>query len=183
MHSKGKPIIVDPGISTYENNLQRRLERSTRYHNTISINGKNNNEVWSAFRIGRRARVTLLKDSKNYLEAEHNGYRYVKSTHRRSWEIKNSKILISDNLSTSEENTCELNIHLHPEIEIRTINNGKYLLNNDLIISFDSWNKIKLESYEYCEGFNKTTSSKRINILFNQRLTTEIFYENSFHNG
>ena len=183
LHSKGKPIIVDPGISTYENNLQRRLERSTRYHNTISINGKNNNEVWSAFRVGRRARVTLLKDSKNYLEAEHNGYRYVKSTHRRSWEIKNSKILISDNLSTPEENTCELNIHLHPEIEIRTINNGKYLLNNDLIISFDSWNKIKLESYEYCEGFNKTTSSKRINILFNQRLTTEIFYENSFHNG
>lgn len=182
LHSKGKPIIVDPGISTYENNLQRRLERSTRYHNTVSINGENNNEVWSAFRVGRRAKVTLLKDSSDYLEAKHNGYRFLKSTHCRSWEIKDSKILISDHLSTPEENTCELNIHLHPEVEIRTINNGKYLLNNNLIISFDSPSKIKLENYEYCEGFNKTRSSKRINILLNQSLTTEIFYENSFHN-
>lgn len=183
LHSKGKPIIVDPGISTYENNLQRSLERSTRYHNTISINGKNNNEVWSAFRVGRRAKVTLLKDSNDYLEAEHNGYRFLKTTHRRCWEIKDSKILISDYLSTPEENTCELNIHLHPEVEIRVINNGKYLLNNELIISFSSPSKIKLESYEYCEGFNKTRTSKRINILLKKRLTTEIFYENSFHNG
>ena len=183
LHSREKPIIVDPGISTYENNTRRRLERSTGYHNTVNINGKNNNEVWSAFRIGRRARVNLLKDSKNYLEAEHNGYRFLKSTHHRSWEIKDSKIIISDCLSTREENTCELNIHLHPEVEIKTIGNGEYLLNNELIILFDSPSKIKLESYEYCEGFNKTISSKRINVLFNQRLTTEIFYENSFHNG
>lgn len=183
LHSRGIPIIVDPGISTYENNTQRKLERSTRYHNTVSINGENNNEVWSAFRVGRRARVTLLKDSNNYLEAVHDGFRFLKSTHRRSWEIKDCKILTSDYLSTSEENTCELNIHLHPEVEIRTISNGEYLLNNEITISFDSPNKIKLESYDYCEGFNKTRSSKRINVLFNQRLNTEIFYENSFHNG
>lgn len=182
LHSKGKPIIVDPGISTYENNTQRRLERSTRYHNTVSINGENNNEVWSAFRVGRRAKVTLLKDSSNYLEAKHNGYRFLKSTHRRSWEIKDSKILISDYLNTPEENTCELNIHLHPEVKIKSTSDKSFLLNNEIIISFDSASKIKLENYDYCEGFNKLRSSKKINILFDKRLTSEIYYENSLHN-
>ena len=182
LHSRGKPIIVDPGTSTYENNSQRSLERSTRYHNTVSINGENNNEVWSAFRVGRRANVTLLKDSTNYLEAEHDGYRFLKSTHRRSWEIKDSKILVSDHLSTPEENTCELNIHLHPEIEIKTISNKEYLLNNEIIILFDSTSRIKLESYDYCEGFNKVRLSNKINVIFNKRLTTEVYYENSFHN-
>lgn len=182
LHLKGKPIIVDPGISTYENNLQRKLERSTRYHNTVSINEENNNEVWSAFRVGRRAKITLLKDSNNYLEAEHDGYRFLKSTHRRSWDIKDSKILISDYLSIPKENSCELNIHLHPEVEIKSIGDGKFLLNNEIIVSFDSQSKIKLKSYDYCEEFNKTRSSIKINILFDKRLTSEIYYENSLHN-
>lgn len=182
LHSREKPIIVDPGISTYENNIQRRLERSTRYHNTVNINGENNNEVWSAFRVGKRAKVTLLKDSNNYLEAEHNGYRFLKSTHRRSWEIKDSKIIISDYINASKENICELNIHLHPEVEIKSISNEDYLLNNEIIISFDSPSKITLEHYDYCEGFNMTRSAKKINILFNKRITTKVFYENSFHN-
>lgn len=182
LHLENKPIIVDPGISTYENSWQRSLERSTSYHNTVSIQEKNNNEVWSAFRVGRRAKVNLIEDSTQKLEAEHNGYRYLNSTHRRSWEIGNSKIIISDYLNSPKEIIGTLNLHLHPEIEIMSTSNNSLKLNNNIQISFNADSEIQINDYNYSDGFNKLRSSKKISVNFSKSLTTEISYENSFHN-
>ena len=182
LHLDDKPIIVDPGISTYENSKQRYLERSTSYHNTISIQEKNNNEVWSAFRAGRRAKVNLIEDSSQNLEAEHNGYRYLNSTHRRSWKVGNSKIFISDYLESPKKIIGTFNLHLHPEIEIIFTSNNSLKLNNNIEISFNADSEIQINDYYYSDGFNKLRSSKKISVNFSKSLTTEISYEYSFHN-
>lgn len=54
---KGRQIIVDPGISTYSISEQRNIERGTNAHNTISMNGFNQSDVWGGFRVGERAIV------------------------------------------------------------------------------------------------------------------------------
>jgi len=183
LHLEDKPIIVDPGISTYENSNQRNLERSTSYHNTVSIQEKNNNEVWSAFRVGRRAKINLIEDSSQNLEAEHNGYRYLNSTHRRSWKAGNSKILISDYLNSPKKVIGTLNLHLHPETDIISTSNNSLKLNNNIQISFNADSEIQINDYNYSDGFNKLRSSKKISVNFSKSITTEISYENSFHNG
>src|SRR5690606_19561897 len=61
LNFKGKPVIVDTGISTYEKNERRQLERSTASHNTVTINRDNSSNVWGGFRVAERAMVEVLK--------------------------------------------------------------------------------------------------------------------------
>ena len=82
----GKLFVIDTGISTYEKTARRQYERGTAAHNTVMIGDKNSSEVWGGFRVGRRARVTLLKDSPNEVEAWHDGFGSL-GRHRRKFTI------------------------------------------------------------------------------------------------
>ena len=57
----GKPFFVDTGVSTYEKNEKRQLERSTHSHNTVIIGNDEQTEIWGGFRVARRANVFDLK--------------------------------------------------------------------------------------------------------------------------
>ena len=52
------------GISTYENNNDRKIQRSSKNHNSIEINGLSANEVWNSFRVARKSKISSLKISK-----------------------------------------------------------------------------------------------------------------------
>ena len=51
----GQRLIVDAGTSTYAIGEQRMHERSTAAHNTVTLGKQSSSDVWSAFRVGRRA--------------------------------------------------------------------------------------------------------------------------------
>ena len=53
----GNPFIVDTGVSTYEKNERRQIERSTSSHNTITIGDYEQSEVWGGFRVAKRAKI------------------------------------------------------------------------------------------------------------------------------
>ena len=57
----GKRLLVNSGISRYGTSLIRQFERSTEAHNTVAIDNKNSSEVWSGFRVARRAYPLDLK--------------------------------------------------------------------------------------------------------------------------
>ena len=73
MFYKGAPLIVDTGVSTYEKNDRRFLERSTQSHNCVVMGG-NSSDVWSGFRVGFRANVEIRVDDDHKLTASHNGF-------------------------------------------------------------------------------------------------------------
>ena len=91
-------FIIDPGISTYEANETRLKERGTEAHNTVTVSGKNSSEVWSSFRVAKRAKVEIISDHRNLVTAEHNGYRKVHVLHQRSWTFDEKEIRITDKL-------------------------------------------------------------------------------------
>lgn len=72
-----RPVIVDPGTSTYEPGALRDRERSTRAHATATVDGREQFEVWGAFRSGPLPDVRLIGE----LTAE---ARYAGVVHRRS---------------------------------------------------------------------------------------------------
>ncbi|HLT42523.1 MAG TPA: alginate lyase family protein, partial [Sphingobacteriaceae bacterium] len=74
MYADDKPVIVDPGISTYNIGLVRDWERSTNAHNTLELGGKSSSEVWAGFRVGRRAVVDISLDTALEVRAIHDGY-------------------------------------------------------------------------------------------------------------
>ena len=85
-----KPFIVDVGISTYEKNQRRQLERSTISHNCVSLGNTNSSEVWGGFRVAKRAQVRLLYDSISEIEAEHTGFAHKGLSVKRKFSVSQS---------------------------------------------------------------------------------------------
>lgn len=85
----GRPVVVDPGTSTYEAGATRDAERSTRAHATATVDGREQFAVWGAFRTGRLPAVRLLGD----LHAE---ARYGRVVHRR-------RLVLGDELVVTDE--------------------------------------------------------------------------------
>jgi len=56
----GRPVVVDPGMPTYESGPERDLFRSTQVHSTVAVGGSQF-ESWGAFRAGPLPEVELLR--------------------------------------------------------------------------------------------------------------------------
>ena len=85
----GKKVLVDSGVFNYFVSPERRFCRSTASHNTVMVDGQEQGEIWSAFRLGRRpgsfkASVSV-NDSTCSISGEHDAYRYLPGgvRHRR----------------------------------------------------------------------------------------------------
>lgn len=117
----GRRILINSGTSTYENNSDRLNQRSTQAHNTVRIDRLNQSEVWSSFRVARRARPFGLKtDRQTYVEAAHTGYHRLRCpvTHRRRVEFINGCVKVTDHIEGRGEHLIEVFWHLYPDADL-----------------------------------------------------------------
>ena len=156
---EGSPIIVDTGVSTYEKNERRQLERSTNSHNCIVL-GRNSSDVWSGFRVGKRAVVKIGLDDDQKLTASHDGFGTLVSRTFDSSEA--GQITLTDSLvyqSFSKGFYGKGYLHLHPDVGIKQVNEATFLLNDRIELTFrsDKYNSsiIELENYSYAQGYNR----------------------------
>lgn len=118
-------IVVDSGVYEYTAGPWREYFRSTRAHNTVEVAQENQSEVWSSFRVARRAQpgavVWRPTDAYTLLQAEHDGYQRlaVAVTHRRTviWK-KGYFWLIVDDLQGDGRTTVASHVHLHPTLTL-----------------------------------------------------------------
>lgn len=167
-----KPFIVDTGLSTYNMGEVREEERSTIYHNTVTINDENSSKVWSGFRVANRANVTIEKDRENELVASHNGYKNKGIKHTRSFKANASEILINDFINKDIE--AQAHFHFHPDCKLEVNSSNKELKFNDITITFDGSNELKKSTYQYAQGYNNKLEADKITITFINSLVTKI---------
>ena len=170
LHHRGKPFIVDTGISTYEKNKRRNIERSTASHNTVMIDGEEQSEMWGGFRVGRRANITLLEEKENLIRAVHDGYQRISCKHQRDFIFQNRTLRIEDSIIGNKEGTAFL--HFHPDINFEV--NKDRIEGKDWVIHLKGFKAITISDYLYAEGFNKTTTAQKVNITFHNKLHTNI---------
>lgn len=123
---KYQRVLVNTGISTYEEGSDRNYQRGTAAHNTVVINDENSTEVWGSFRVARRARPFDLKvselDEEITISCAHDGYRRLKGqpVHRRTWRASDNHLLVRD---TIEGEWCSATAyyHFHPDVQIEEI--------------------------------------------------------------
>ena len=172
LYDNQEPLIVDTGISTYEKNERRQTERSTSSHNTVEINGKNQIDVWGGFRVGKRAKITLLKDSLRETVASHNGYKSEGAIHQRSFTIEpneETRFIIQDSI-IGKHCSAKAYIHFHPSCKIA--------LEKDLIkvknwtIQITNAKKLYLQQFTYSEEYNKLSESTMAVVEFEGSLQT-----------
>lgn len=172
MHIDEKPFLVDTGISTYEVCTLRSDQRSSRAHNTVTINDENSSNVWSSFRVGRRAEVTLLKDASNEIQGRHNGYRHLGSEHTRLWRLGEGCCEVIDKIQ-GKRTKGKAYLHFHPNIRIYEQSKTEVKTNLGTIEFVGSTSVFEKE-YEMALGFNKTCTSTMLEVEFEKELTTKI---------
>jgi uncharacterized heparinase superfamily protein len=113
----GKRFIVDPGTSVYGMSAERLRQRGTAAHNTLCIDGQDSSEVWSGFRVGRRAKVTDAScNGKDTVSAAHNGYRYLGIfCHKRSLRLSKTRLIIRDEVEGRGNHEYQLGFLFHSD--------------------------------------------------------------------
>ncbi len=172
LNKAGKPIIVDTGLSTYEEGERRMKERSTSAHNTVMINGEEQTEAWKAFRVGRRAHIIEREETENRITAAHDGYAHRGIIHRRSFHSTDDAIEIKDQIESDEEINSTAYIHFHPAVALKK-EEGRVSVDN-ITISFTGCDRIELKSYQYAAAYNRLEPAKMVEITFGKKLVTVI---------
>jgi uncharacterized heparinase superfamily protein len=121
---RGRRVIVDSGVSSYVPGEARAYARSTRAHNTVEIDGQDQCEFWSAFRVARRGRPHDVRfeacGGGFRLSAWHDGYERlpVRARHRRHfrWHPQ-GVLLVRDEVEARAAVRAVSRLHLHPDCE------------------------------------------------------------------
>lgn len=116
-------VVVDTGISHYSKGPERLRQRGTAAHNTVVVDSQDSSEVWSSFRLARRAYpqdVAVDAASEPWtVSAAHDGYRRLRGgvVHRRRWEFGANSLVLRDRLEGRHKD-AQVRFHFHPRIEI-----------------------------------------------------------------
>lgn len=173
----GKPFLTSVGVSTYEQGQQRHWERSTAAHSTPVIDQRNASDCWAAFRMGRKAKVTLLSDEPQEVIGSHDGYLkqgiVVKSTLRLNENCINIKYSIERN-QQKQYTKSELNLYFHPSYKIR-VENCLVFANDQHVMTIGPNLEISLSTYTQAHGFNRTQKGSCLRLLFEDRLDVYLY--------
>ncbi|MFA0015788.1 heparinase II/III family protein [Vibrio lentus] len=118
-------VFVNSGTSVYGLGDERLRQRKTETHNTVVVDDEDSSEVWSGFRVARRAypSTPVITDDGQCVSVEcsHNGYMRLpgKVTHTRKWQLGQESLTIVDTL-TGSFNSARAHYHFHPSIDILT---------------------------------------------------------------
>lgn len=164
-------LITDTGTSTYEIGPTRGEERGTAAHNTVQLGDSEQSEVWSGFRVGRRAKIINRVVGPNSIEAGHNGYRKLGAIHTRNFSFTDTSIKTVDTISNYTDIAIS-RLHFHPNITPRI--DGATVSAGDATLLFENAKSIKLADYEYAPEFNKRLPAKVLVIEFTKLLITHI---------
>ena len=122
-------LIVNSGTSLYGTSAERVRQRGTAAHSTVVIDGENSSEVWSGFRVARRAKPfdVLIDEKSNTVTASHDGYKRLRGQpiHTRQWHYGKRSVTITDWV-TGRFKSAEARYHLHPAWEAKLV--GEALL-------------------------------------------------------
>lgn len=118
----GRRALVNSGTSVYAAGAERLRQRGTTAHNTVVVDGADSSEVWSAFRVGRRAQpleLEIIDGDPLVIRCAHDGYRRLagRPLHRREWRFEGRGLTVTDRLE-GDFRTAQARFHLHPLIRV-----------------------------------------------------------------
>lgn len=167
---KNHRVFVNSGTSVYGLSSERIWQRGTLAHNTVQIQNSDSSEVWSGFRVARRARpfnINIDELDNNTLKAKfsssHDGYLRLDSPsiHSRSWFLDKNSLFVEDDIS-GESNLAIARYYLHPEISVSKENDVYKLKYQELdlaVVTFDSQDEVEILTTTYHDKFGVVKSN------------------------
>lgn len=141
---KGTPFLIDSGTYRYNGEPRwRHYFKSTRAHNTVSIDGEDQavqdtEFIWSCPFSVRLVRKHRPHGKFAIIEAEHDGYTRLKKpvVHRRAiHQVDDFFLLVRDCFLGQGIHRFELNWHIHPRAEVIKEDGWWRIKNSDRVLS------------------------------------------------
>lgn len=125
----GRSVVVDSGVHGYDGDPYREYVRSTRAHNTVAINGREQHEMWATFRVARRgeileARVAEEANGGFEFEGACRHYHDRRAVHRRSIELSRIGLTVTDRVEGTDGSPLTNWLHLHPDFRVERVDGG-----------------------------------------------------------
>lgn len=125
----GRPVVVDSGLHGYDGDPFREYVRSTRAHNTVAIDGRDQHEMWATFRVARRGEIVeaRCRDEPN------RGFKFVgacrhyhdrRALHQRSIEYSRGRLTVSERVEGADGRRLTSWLHLHPAFRVEATEGG-----------------------------------------------------------
>lgn len=115
-------VLVNRGTSVYGLSQERLSQRKTSAHNTVEVNQRDSSQVWSGFRVAKRAKIIersmkRLSEDSAVFEATHNGYKtlFGGCFHKRKVEFSKNKLVVFDSLEGDFQQAVG-RFHFHPSV-------------------------------------------------------------------
>ena len=172
----GEDFFIDPGMGVYTaNKNMRNLFRSTKMHNTVSINDLEQNcfNEDKLFEMKEQSYAKCLKFLENEFEGEHYGYLIKgESIHKRKIKLFENEIEIIDDIGKS---TGILNLHLDLGIKLYKKENNLILEKNKIKIFINVENvNYKILNSLISKKYGEIKESKKIEIYFKLKNSLKI---------
>jgi uncharacterized heparinase superfamily protein len=183
----GQRVFVNSGTSQYGDDAERHRQRSTAAHNTVEVDGENSSEVWSGFRVARRAypHVELFDDQfgQVLIHSSHSGYLRLKGKvlHRREWLFEAGHIRLIDKVE-GEHGVAVARLYVHPNIRF-TAEQGRFVARLEggcVTVEFKGGESNRLVRSTWHPAFGKSVENQCIECVFqNGALSTHIYWSAS----
>lgn len=157
---QGQRVVVDAGVYEYHAGKWRQYSRSTAAHNTVTVGGADQCEFWKAFRVGRRANVTLQryegKEHHLLLEGSHDGYSHLPGApiHRRLIQATADRIEVQDHVEGGSGQAVEARLLFHPNFRAEKQGNRICLTNGTIKVEVQSSTPVTIAQAWWCPDFN-----------------------------
>lgn len=180
----GEQFVVDTGVYEYTNGEKRDFSRSTKAHNTVTIDEVDQSQMWGGFRVGKRYEAENVtaneKNDRLSLSGEFKGYLKLVGDnlkHKREFTIleNDDSIRIKDEVTGNGKHMIESYIHLHPDVLIEKTNNGLLLSRNKTKIKLSSETKMIVKNSSHFPKFGREVPNQTI-VLRKNVLPTDISY-------
>jgi uncharacterized heparinase superfamily protein len=167
----GQRVIVNSGTSVYGTDENRTQERSTDSHSTVEIDEQDSSEVWSGFRVARRASVfdSFERETKGMvkLSACHDGYKRLsgKPVHCREWVFEDCLLTITDKVAGKGIHKVKSILPLHPRVKVILIKKNRAILEvagNNVEITVDGNGELNDLEYMYHPEFGLSVESRKL---------------------
>lgn len=191
----GQRVIVNQGIDRYGTDPERVRQRGTAAHSTVEVDGENSSEVWSGFRVARRAYPQQLSFEENgpsiFLNCAHDGYRRLpgRVAHQRTWALTDQSLIVTDKLSGKYQAAVAY-FHLHPAVRVSSVQGNSCVLNVDEheVTLTVTGGHLNVGAGAYHEGFGLRAAAACLQVSMtadqlSTELSTEIRWDASERNA
>ena len=173
-------VVVDTGVSTYGSGAVRSRERGTAAHNALTLDEGDSSEVWGAFRVGDRARVTQRAAGQDagqlWIRATHDGYARspYRATHTRNWRVSAAAVEVDDRLAGQGTPFTEASLHFHPGCRVQMSAGAAASVvtasGRRLRVALDAAAVWRIEAYQYAPTFGIRQNALALRGIARERL-------------